>query len=375
VKNYWLDLDKYNKGHIDRKHAGVLEVDQLNNFITDTLHESSRDLAQYKYLSTTAPLSNKSRLRYSLHSPLTLNLYDSQGRHTGISTTSGEIEEQIPGTYYMEFGDVKYLFTDASSSAHIQMSGYATSTFTFNVDQLEGDTLLATTTFKDIPVTPATQVNLDVVSDISTLSPMHVDLGDGVDHAITPKTNGVATLDLTPPEITLAFSTSTNTLVPTATDESGTPTLITETVYPILKKNQTGTATTTLTAIDSSGNTTAFLYTFKYPTKDRRIAVIPVSLTYNGKVTKLTNTSAKYKWNLAADLSYKMLVSYLQTVSTSTESHFRPKKNVTIVMTKAMDLDDTDTDDDVDTRVARLKLPGLVVLKLVTKQGKVIPNF
>lgn len=375
VKDYWLDLDKYNKGNIDRKHAGVLEVDQLNNFITDTLNSNLSNLSEYKYLSTTAPFSNNSRLRYSLHSPLTLDLYDSLGNHTGISTTTGQIEEGIPGTYYMEFGDIKYLFTDASSSAHIQMSGYATSTFTFNVDQLQGDTLLASTTFKDIPVTPTTQVSLDVVSDISTLSPMHIDLGDGVVHAITPKLNDVTTLDLTSPEISLAFSTSTNALMTTATDDSGIPTVTSTTTYPVLKKSQSGIATTTLTAVDSSGNTTVFVYTFKYPTKERRIAVTPMSVSYNGRMTKLPNTTAKYKWNLGVDPGHKMFASYIQTISTSTETHFRPKKNVTIIMTKPLDLDDADTDDDADTRATRLKLPGLVIPSLSTQKGKILVSY
>lgn len=373
VKNYFVDLYSYNKGHIDRKHADVLEVADLEQLVVDTL---THNQTLYSYITETVPLSKDTkRLRYSLHSPLSLNLYDSLGNHTGISTSTGQIEEEIPGTYYLEFGDVKYLFTDASSSVHIQMSGYATSTFTFNVDELQGDTLLASTTFKDIPVTPVTQVNLDVGSDISTLSSMHIDLGDGITHAITPKPDGVATLDLTPPEITLAFSTSTNMLAPIATDESGTPTLSTETLYPVLKKNQSGTATTTLTATDSSGNTTVLMYTFKYPTKDRRVAIIPVSVSYNGKVTKFTNTSLKYKWNFSTDSSYKMYASFIQTISTSTESHFLPKKNVTIIMTKPIDLDDTDDDTAADVRATRLKLSGLVIPSLSTKQGKILIGY
>ncbi len=141
----------------------------------------------------------EARLRYELHSPLTLNLYDDQGRHTGISTTTGQVEEQIPGTYYKEWGHVKYIFTDASTSAHIIMNGYAAGIFTFNVDQLVGNSIIASTTFKDIPTTASTTVSIDVQSDISTLSSLRIDKNrDGlVDQTLIPKLNDIATVDTT----------------------------------------------------------------------------------------------------------------------------------------------------------------------------------
>ncbi len=383
AKNYWVDLKTYNDqrfinttlGLFPFDHSRILATIPVNNYISDLISSTTKPLADYQYLSNTVPTTNTTSLRFALHSPLTLSLYDNQGRHAGISTSTGQIEEEIPDTYYMELGDVKYIFTDTSNPTHIQMSGYATSTFTFNVDQLQGDILTASTTFKDIPVTPSTQVNLDVVSDISTLSPMHIDLGDGVVHSITPKPGDIATLDLTPPEITLAFSTSTNSLVSTATDDSGKATLTSATAYPTLKKNQTGTVTTTLTATDPSGNSTILIYTFKYPTKDRRVVITPVSISYNGKIVKLSSTSLKYKWNLATDGSYKMFASYIQTTSTSTESHFRPKKKVTIIMTKPADIDDGDEDDDADARKIRQKVAGLVLPYIKTSNGKIITNY
>jgi hypothetical protein len=70
-----------------------------------------------------------------------------------------------------------------------------------------------------------------------------------------------------------------------------------------------------------------------------------------------------------------MFASYIQIASTSTESHWRPKKNQTIVMTKPTDLDDEDGDDEVDGRATKIKLPGFVVPYLTTKQGKIIINY
>lgn len=215
VRNYWVNLRNYNNVHwivnagglLPFNHASILEVNELRDFLTDIIASSTKPLADYTYLSTEAPPSTDHRLRYTLHSPLSLNLYDAEGRHTGISTTTGEIEAQIPGTYYDEFADVKYIFTDASSSARIVMDGYATGIFTFSVEELEGDTLLASTTWKDMPTTPETRVALDVGSDIHTLSPMNIDInGDGTpDFSLAPVIGGTATLpppDLTPPVTT-----------------------------------------------------------------------------------------------------------------------------------------------------------------------------
>jgi hypothetical protein len=57
------------------------------------------------------------------------------------------------------------------------------------------------------------------------------------------------------------------------------------------------------------------------------------------------------------------------------ESHYRPKKNVTIIMTKPIDLDDTESDDGVDARPSKTLAPGMVVPYVVTSDGKIIPKY
>ncbi|MBM3261454.1 hypothetical protein FJY93_03475 [Candidatus Kaiserbacteria bacterium] len=63
------------------------------------------------------------------------------------------------------------------------------------------------------------------------------------------------------------------------------------------------------------------------------------------------------------------------TLATSTESHYRPKKNETVIMTKPRELDDMDEDDAVDSRPIKQKLPGMIIPiipYLSTKQGEII---
>ena len=388
--NYWMNLRSYNSdnpvdsgfGLASFKHSRILEPVELLDFLSDQVTNVSKPLSDYAYLSTQTPTVASSSLRYALHSPLTLDLYDDQGRHTGVSTSTGQIEEQVPGTYYTEFGDVKYLFTDTSSSARIVMDGYATGTFTFNVDQYSGDTLTASTTFKDIPTTANTMVALDVRSDINTLSPMSIDKnGDGVvDASLAPKLGDVVTLDTTPPEIRATFSTTTRSIAFVGTDDSGVVTVVATTTYPELKKKQKqkeyhGTALTTVTARDEAGNTASLTYTEQLPSPKERDTITIKSFAYNGATTTVPATTLSYKWSVGKNDSYRVFASHLRAASSALESHYRPKRNKTDIMTKPRELDDSEDDDDSDMRPKRKSVPGMVIPYMATEKGSLIISY
>lgn len=393
VSNYWVDLKRYSNDHwastiggvnglMPFGHANILEVGELRNFILDIITSTTKPLTDYGYLSTAAPQSNDRRLRFSLHSPLSLNLYDDQGRHTGISTTTGLIEENIPGTYYDEFADVKYLYTNASSSAHIVMNGYATGTFSFVVDELQGNANVSSSAFKDIPTTPNTEVTLSVESDITTVSPMSVDEnGDGhVDFSLVPKVGEVVTLpplDLIPPEAIITFSTSTNAIVVQGTDETSSTTISSTTTYPTLKKNQkhyNGITTTTVTVMDEAENTTQLVYTEKLQSHERRDIITLSSISYNSATTSIPAT-LRYKWNTNKKGDFTLFSTYFATSTMVIESHYRPKKDITVIMQKPIEDDDRDTDDDVDTRPIKTTMNGMVVASIRTQEGKLLVKY
>ena len=108
----------------------------------------------------------------------------------------------------------------------------------------------------------------------------------------------------------------------------------------------------------------------------RREANSIVSLRENGEVAPIGTTTLKYKWSLNKNTAtYKMFASFFQIGATSTESHYRPKKNQTIIMTKPVDLDDGDEDDNSDARPTKVKLLGLVIPHISTNAGKVIISY
>lgn len=264
AEDYWIDLADYNSLfnrvrnlHFKIDHGTMFEVNPVRQLLGEIITNNVTVLPSD--ISYTQPISaDGKRLIFSLHSPLSLNLYDVQGNHTGVSTTTGEIDEQIPGTYYTEFAGVKYVFTDESVPVCIVMNGYDTGTFTFHADELQGGTVVASTTFKDIPATPQTLASASVQSTLSTLSPIQVDEhGDGsLVYTLTPKPDATVTLDTTPPAIVLALSGT-----------RGTPGWYTSAVRA------------TLTTIDSESGVASLTYALDGATTSTTSAraVVPIS--------------------------------------------------------------------------------------------------
>jgi pimeloyl-ACP methyl ester carboxylesterase len=276
VVRYWVNLKNYNAdnwpvtilGVLPFDHKNILEVNPVGPLIENIIENKSLDVLS-TYISTATPIAgvNNIRLMYSLHSPLTLDFYDDVGNHTGISTTTGQIEEQIPGTYFVQFGEDKYIFTDTDRPVHIFMNGYASGTFTFNVSELQGDTEIASTTFQDIPTTPATKVILGATGDISTLTAMSVDAdGDGqVDFTLVPILGGIVTYTPPLPPPTLPAPTNSAPVVtslqtPPPSPSNGPPVSFQNINIPIISSTTTvvtgsldiGTTTPNLEPIISS---------------------------------------------------------------------------------------------------------------------------
>lgn len=161
VKRFWVNLDKYNNElpgsltRFDRRHADILEVDSLRDFIRDTVILGAATVYS-DYISDSEPrLGSGKRLRYYLHSPLALSIKDVDG-HIVSATTS-----DIPGARYQRFGEVQYISVPVSAHPTVVLDGEAEGSFTLEVKEVEGDALIAETTFAAIPNTTDTIVTMD----------------------------------------------------------------------------------------------------------------------------------------------------------------------------------------------------------------------
>jgi hypothetical protein len=182
---YFIDLAKYNTSSgQNRGHSDILESIPAQQLIY-SLIKNSNSLPGFV---STNNSSQDSYVEVGVHSPVQIDLYDSLGRHTGPidqnNATDSELQvfdEQIPNSYYIPFGEGVYAGGDAASTT-VQLTGLGTGVFTLDVS-LDNGGVVATTTFADIPVLPATEATLTVAAQNQGQNPigtLKVDLdGDG----------------------------------------------------------------------------------------------------------------------------------------------------------------------------------------------------
>jgi hypothetical protein len=206
-------------------------------------------------------------------------LYDEFGNHTGVSTTSGRIEENIPDSHYDTFGELKYIIANGSKAQNLRLKGYATGTFSLDIKEVQGENELASTTFASIPVSSSTVVTLSLEANgsLSSTTELVVDFdGNGVvDIVLTPHVGATVYPDFTPPTTTASTTgtlgingwyTSNALVTLTATDtESGVATTsyslnggVSWTPYASPFSITTeGTTTILYYSVDKEGNTEA----------------------------------------------------------------------------------------------------------------------
>jgi len=90
-------------------------------------------------------------------------------------------------------------------------------------------------------------------------------------------------------------------------------------------------------------------------------------------------TTLKYAWGVKNDGTYKKFASVFATSTVVIESHFRPKKNITVIMQKPIDMDDSDNDAEegveVDNRPVKTKLQGFIIPSFTTRQGEITLSY
>ncbi len=198
VKRYWVDLHSYNKlVPVKRIHKDLFEIPQLEDFIKNIIKNSTSTLPAYISTSQPSPTTDSKKLIFFLHSPLTLELADSLGNVTGLAT-DGSMTQDILGSSYGEFGEVKYIIVPEGNYT-LNMNGQASGTFTLEMQESSGGIVTASSTIANVPTTADTLASLTISGGINTASALAVDEdGDGAtDITITPEIG--ATVNYEPP--------------------------------------------------------------------------------------------------------------------------------------------------------------------------------
>jgi len=187
VKRYWVNLDSYRKDtSIKRSHKDLFEIPALEDFIKNIIKSSTSSLPAYISASQPPVLAENKNLTFYLHSPLTLQLTDSLGNITGLAE-DGSMTQNIPGSSYGEFGEVKYVTVPQGSTYTLSMHGQASGTFSLDMQESSGGVVTNSSTIASVPQ-GSTLASLTISDGINTASPLTVDKnGDGNTFTITPK--------------------------------------------------------------------------------------------------------------------------------------------------------------------------------------------
>lgn len=192
AEKYWINLKDVNDSKppftVQNNHGNMFEINSLLGFISDKIKNINNP--SYAYLTTISPVDTKNRLRLSIHSPVTLDAYDANGNHTGKVCPANSdfcyVEENIPNSLYMEFGEGKYLNIPEDSAKSIKLQGIDVGTFTYASEKVLPNGTSSTLSFVDIPVT--TQTQAEIVSSPAGTPKLKLDVtGDGVtDFTLAP---------------------------------------------------------------------------------------------------------------------------------------------------------------------------------------------
>ncbi len=193
TEKYWVDLPEHNAElslfRRNREHKDILEVNQLNNLIQSVVQKQA--ITFDSVMKNTVPINTSNYFRISIHSPVTLDAYDSEGNHTGkVCPPNSDfcyIEENILNSSYFEFGEGKYINIPEDQFNKITLQGTDIGTFTYKSEKVLPDGTSTVLSFVDIPVTRQSQA--EITLNTTTQNPeLKLDMtGDGItDFTLNP---------------------------------------------------------------------------------------------------------------------------------------------------------------------------------------------
>lgn len=351
TQKWWVDLGKYNKLRttIDRKHNDIFEVEPLRAFIKSII---VKNIAKSTYITANPAtlIQNGDYIKYQLHSPLNLNIYDQAGNHTGISTTTSLIEEGIKGSAYYTLGDTKIVIVPADTLHTVKLDAYASGSFTLDLGELHGDTVTASTTFEAIPTATTTQATLVWAGSLSPATTLAVDFnGDStVDATLKPTLGGTTVYDITPPETHFTFDPASNKFVVTGIDN--------------LSSTTVNTTTTSTTITDEAGNTTVIPF-LEYKEESKEIKVAFDTIIYNGVATTTPKIILMYEWKFKNDI----LKSLSQEVHVKNTREIEAKYKQSTNETKIID-----EVEGGESKKMKLSKSGIAVVNVTTDKGQLL---
>ncbi|MEX1112524.1 MAG: NosD domain-containing protein [Candidatus Andersenbacteria bacterium] len=184
-KEYYLNLHDYNKelfgGRRNRSHADIFEAEPLHSLLR-TILTGTDDLPLHVSNEPEGDEDIDRRIRASVHSPVDISLIDMIGNRTGLVHNSDLLlkEENVINSYYLEFGEGKYVGFDAAEPHTIELNAVGNGMFTLEFEEVTtADEVINTLQYENIPVVAGAAAEL-TLQTIDESGPLHIDFnGDG----------------------------------------------------------------------------------------------------------------------------------------------------------------------------------------------------
>jgi hypothetical protein len=187
--------------YVNAKHEDLPVTDSVLDLIKNILNGDSK----IPNGISDQPINLKGT-SISIHSPVDLNIYDSNGKHTG-PTSDGGFEEQIPGSVYQTLDDAKFIWLPEEGHYSVKLNATDLGSFDFKIRSYANDSNFQTVLFKTIPINNTTKAEAEIDTSSTQNTVLQIDKdGDGtVDSQKNPDSvlDGDANYDFTSPAILL----------------------------------------------------------------------------------------------------------------------------------------------------------------------------
>ncbi len=196
---YFIDLNSSNKAHnTNLNHGTIFQDDSVIDVVTQVITQKPISSTFVSYDQNS--VKNKTFFETSVHSPVSIGVTHSDGTAVSVSNDANIssfsdftfVDQSIPNSKYMNFGEGKYIWT--SEPEVVSMQGQELGTFTVNVKKLEDNNTSDIKTWQDVPVASTTKITLDLQAVNSNVasSSLKIDVnGDGnLDISLTDDSSG-----------------------------------------------------------------------------------------------------------------------------------------------------------------------------------------
>ena len=164
---YFVDMNTYNKDYGTKyDHADMLENNSIKSLVENIVTDKNTDVP-YVVTKDTMPVIKTKQI--SMHSPVQIDVYDIEGRHTGPCIEPDHpdmncVDEEIPNSSYVVLGEDKYITIPNDSGYTLKLDGYDAGNFNLDIENYDNDTKVDGVKYKDIPTTVDTTSTIDLTN-------------------------------------------------------------------------------------------------------------------------------------------------------------------------------------------------------------------